>query len=291
LKPPAFAYHRAETREEVDALLAEHGSEAKVLAGGQSLIPILNMRLASPEHLIDINHLAGETASPEEHSGRLVFGALVRQSEVERSSLVVGWAPLLCETIVHVAHPAIRNRGTLVGSIAHADPAAELPAALAVLCGEVVARSSSGLRTISAEEFFAGPLENSLNDDEWAQEVRIPVAPAPAGHAFLEFARRRGDYALCGAAALARQAGERVCLSFSYSGMGEVPARLELEPLGADQIEGSEVTEAVGEMVATHLDPGDDIHASASYRAFLGRRLGVRAARLAHKRLRARAEG
>jgi carbon-monoxide dehydrogenase medium subunit len=254
VKPAPFSYHRPSTREEVDGLLAELGPGAKLLAGGQSLIPILNMRLAAPEHLIDINFLRDEPVEPVLDDGTLSFGPLVRQSAVERSPLVAERLPLLAEVLQHVAHPAIRSRGTLVGSIAHADPAAELPALFVLLEGE--ARVRPGGRTVPASELFVSHLETSLEPGEWIEEVRLP---AHAGGAFEEFARRHGDYALCGVAAIA--SGDGVALSFV--GMGATPVRLV-----------GDVRDAVGQ-----LEPEDDIHASAQYRRHLALQLGERVAK------------
>lgn len=278
MKPAPFTYHRPETRAEVDALLAELGSEAKILAGGQSLIPILNMRLSSPAHLIDLNHLHDESPEPALDDGHVTVGPLVRQSSAERSELVAERVPLLAETMDFVAHPAIRNRGTVVGSIAHADPAAELPAVLAVLRGEVVARSSTGSRTIPAGDCFRGPLENSLEDTEWLEEVRWPVARANQGFAFEEFARRSGDYALCGVAARAERAENTTTVALGYLGMGDVPVSIELPPLGASAFESDEVEDAVAQVVEGQLDPVDDIHATVAFRTHLARRLGASAA-------------
>jgi CO/xanthine dehydrogenase FAD-binding subunit len=263
VKPAPFAYHRPSTREEVDDLLAELGAEAKVLAGGQSLIPILNMRLAAPAHLVDINFLRDEPAEPVLRDGALAFGPLVRLRAAERSALVAEQLPLLAQVLFHVAHPAIRSRGTVVGSIAHADPAAELPAVLALLEGEARVRGARGRRAVPAHELFAGHLETSLAPGEWIEEVRLPAQNGRGG-AFEEFARRQGDYALCGVAALA--SGDRLALSFV--GMGAVPSRLETD----------DVREAVD-----RLEPEDDIHATARYRRWLAERLGTRAARRARE--------
>jgi carbon-monoxide dehydrogenase medium subunit len=253
VKPAPFAYHRPRTREEVDGLLAELGAEAKLLAGGQSLIPILNMRLAGPAHLIDLNFLEGEPAEPQLRDGALAFGPLVRLSAAERSALVAERLPLLAQALAHVAHPAIRSRGTVVGSIAHADPAAELPAVMALVEGEAGVRGARGRRTVPARELFAGALETSLDADEWIDEVRLP---AHAGGAFTEFARRHGDYALCGVAALPG--------ALAFVGMGAVPERLEL-------------TEPLGDLIRDRLAPADDIHATARYRLWLAERLAARA--------------
>jgi aerobic carbon-monoxide dehydrogenase medium subunit len=258
VKPAPFAYHRPSTREEVDGLLAELGADAKVLAGGQSLIPILNMRLAAPAHIVDLNFLRDEPAEPVQDGGALVFGPLVRQRAAERSPRVAEKLPLLAEVLEHVAHPAIRSRGTVVGSIAHADPAAELPALFALLEGEARVRRAGGTRTVPAGELFVAHLETSLEPGEWIDEVRLPAHP---GGAFEEFARRHGDYALCGVAALATGGG----LALSFVGMGPVPLRLT-----------GEVADAVA-----RLEPEDDIHATARYRLHLARRLGERVARRA----------
>ena len=259
MKPAPFAYHRPGTREEVDALLAELGPDAKLLAGGQSLIPILNMRLAAPAHVIDLNFLRDEPAEPVLDGGTLSFGPLVRQSAVERSPLVAEHLPLLREVLQHVAHPAIRSRGTLVGSIAHADPAAELPALFVLLEGEARVRGASR-RAIPAAELFASHLETTLAPGEWIEEVRLP---ARGGGAFEEFARRHGDYALCGVAALAGDEG----VALSFVGMGPTPVRFV-----------GDVREAV-----ERLEPEDDIHATAQYRRHLALQLGERVARRARE--------
>jgi aerobic carbon-monoxide dehydrogenase medium subunit len=241
VKPAPFAYHRPRTREEVDGLLAEHGEEAKLLAGGQSLVPIMSMRLATPAHVIDINFLDDEPREPALADGAVSFGPLVRQRSAERSPLVAEQLPVLAQALAHVAHPAIRSRGTVVGSIAHADPAAELPAVMVALGGEARVRGAAGKRTIAAADLFAGPLQTTLVAGEWIEEVRLPVQGGRRS-AVLEFARRRGDYALCGVVAL----GDAV----TYIGMGPYPG-----------------------VVA----PEDDIHATARYRLWLAERLKRRA--------------
>ena len=253
--------------------MSKYGSEAKILAGGQSLVPILNMRLASPAHIVDINHLRDEDEEPRDHEDAIVFGPLVRQQVVERSEIAAEKVPLLTEAIKHVAHAAIRNRGTVVGSIAHADPAAELPAVLVAIEGTVLARRSGGRREIPAHEFFAGPLENSLSDDEWAEGVRWPARQEGEGFAFAEFARRSGDYALCGVAAAVR--GSSSTLTLAYLGMGDIPVAL-----AADVESDGDVEDAVGELTAS-LDAAGDIHATPRYRSWLARKLGLKAARAA----------
>jgi CO/xanthine dehydrogenase FAD-binding subunit len=241
VKPAPFAYHRPRTREEVDALLAAHGEDAKILAGGQSLVPIMSMRLATPAHVIDINFLDGEPTEPALEGDTLSFGPLVRQRAAERSPAVAAHLPVLRQALQHVAHPAIRSRGTVVGSIAHADPAAELPAVMVALGGEAHVRSARGRRTVRAGGLYEGPLQTALGPGEWIEEVRLPVQ-SDRTSAVVEFARRRGDYALCGVVAL----GDDV----TYIGMGPYPG-----------------------VVA----PEDDIHATARYRVWLAERLKRRA--------------
>jgi carbon-monoxide dehydrogenase medium subunit len=265
-------------------MLAELGDDAKLLAGGQSLIPILNMRLAAPAHLIDLGALDSEPAEPlPAGDGALAFGPLVRHRAVERSPLVARELPVLAQTLAHVAHPAVRSRGTLVGSVAHADPAAELPAAMALLEGEAAVRGARGRRSVRASELFAGALETSLAADEWIEEVRLPVQ-GERGGAIEEFARRHGDYALCGVLALATPDGgadARVRVALAFVGMGVVPLRLELPPLTRDELAGAPLADAVRTLAAERLEPDDDIHATARYRLHLAERLSVRVARRA----------
>ena len=260
MKPPPFAYHRPETRAEVDRLLAELGDEAKILAGGQSLIPIMNMRLSAPAHLIDINGLGDEPAEAVEEGGVVRFGPLVRHADAERSS-----HPLIRAALAYVGHPAIRSRGTVVGSVAHADPAAELPAVLLALDGEVQARSAEGVRTIPAREFFLGALENALTPTEWAEEVRVPAAEDGDGFAVQEFARRHGDYAICGVMAARR--GETTRLV--HFGIGPLPV---VTDVNADEDVRERVRAAMDE-----VDVADDLHGSAAYRRHLADVLAVRA--------------
>jgi len=284
VKPAPFAYHRPRTRGEVDDLLSAFGPEAKVLAGGQSLVPLLNMRLATPAHIVDINGLEGEPVDPSTRADGLAFGPLVRHHAVEGSVAVSERLPILREAIWYVGHPAIRSRGTVVGSIAHADPAAELPAVLILVGGDVSVRSALGHRTVKAEDFLSGPFQPGLGDDEWVEEVRFP-SPTPQdrrGFAFEEFARRSGDYALCGVAASAGADGAgRVVLALCYLGMGPVPVRLELPPLDPREIADGALAQALAATVRSRLEPANDLHATRDYRLWLAERLGARAARRA----------
>src|SRR4051812_33814261 len=198
MKPPLFEYHAPASIDEAVGLLAEHGDEAKVLAGGQSLIPLLSLRLARPAHLVDVNGLS-ELAGIANGKG-LELGALVRHRAAERSADVKAASPMVAAALRFVGHAAIRNRGTVGGSVAHADPAAELPAVLLALGGEVVAQSERGSRTIPAADMFQGFLTTALEPDELLTAVRFPASPAGAGWSFMEFSRRSGDFAIIGVA-------------------------------------------------------------------------------------------
>jgi carbon-monoxide dehydrogenase medium subunit len=270
VKPPPFIYHAPATAEEVDALLAELAPGAKLLAGGQSLLPLLNMRLISPPHVIDVNRVAALPRTPVVEPGAVRVGALVRQAAAERSDEVAAAFPALRTTLRRVAHPAIRSRGTVAGSTAHADPAAELPALLVAAGGRAHARSLRGRRSIDARHLIAGPFESVLEPDEWIEEVEFPVVD---GRRFAvdEVARRHGDYALCGVVA----AGPAP-LELTYFGVGETPVRIALGTAAAD---GDVDAGAIAAAVAERLDPPTDIHASRELRLRLAERIGVRAAR------------
>ena len=197
MKPPRFDYHAPASIDDAVALLARYGGDAKVLAGGQSLMPMLNFRLARPAALVDVNRIAA-LAYVREDNGTVAFGAMTRQRTIEFSPVVARRLPLLLEATRWVGHLPIRSRGTIGGSIAHADPSAEYPAVLTALDGEVVAQGPRGRRTLKAEELFETYLTTRLAPDELLVEVRLPATPAGAGHAFEEFARRHGDFAIVG---------------------------------------------------------------------------------------------
>jgi carbon-monoxide dehydrogenase medium subunit len=263
MKPPPFAYHRPETRAAVDRLLAELGDEAKILAGGQSLIPILNMRLSSPGHLVDINRLSGESCEPVADDGAVRFGPLVRQAAAERWPELATRAPAIAQALAFTAHPAIRSRGTVVGSVAHADPSAEIPATVMALDGQVRCRSADGTRTIRAREFFVDALETALRPTEWVEEVTVPAASPGTGYAVEEVARRHGDYAICGVVAVARRGGSVTLVHF---GIGPVPLVTELE----------DVAGLPGALADAEF--ATDLHGTADYRRHLAAVLGARAA-------------
>lgn len=265
MKPPPFGYHAPVTLDEaLDALAA--APSGKVLAGGQSLIPLLNMRLAAPPELVDINRVA-ELDTVHVGDGGVRVGALARHARVERSAEAAAVQPLLGQALRHVAHPVIRNRGTVVGSLAHADPAAELPAVLAVLGGTVDAASARGRRTIPAAEFFRGPLESALEPAELAVSAFFPAAPPRTGTAFAETARRHGDYALSGVAAVVTLDEDlRVSAARAgYLGISATPLVLDLT--GAAGVHGDWAAAAAH--VRENIDPEPDIHAGAAYRRHL----------------------
>ncbi|HET8562115.1 MAG TPA: FAD binding domain-containing protein [Marmoricola sp.] len=280
MKPAPFAYVRPRTLEEaLEALAADEG--AKVLAGGQSLVPLLSMRLAAPGTLVDINALPGLGDITVTDEGVRV-GALARHAAVLADEAAARTQPLLRKALRHVAHATIRNRGTTVGSLAHADAAAEMPAVLCLLDGSVEAASVSGRRTVPAAELYLGPLESSLRHDELAVSATFPGLAPGEGVAFDEVARRHGDYALCGVAAVVRvDDGRPTGARASYISVGDVPTVVDLTAAVEDP-------DAAGELALEHLEPMADLHASADYRAHLVRVLTARVLRAAIEDARAR---
>jgi carbon-monoxide dehydrogenase medium subunit len=281
MKPPRFEYHAPRSVDEAVALLARYGGDAKPLAGGQSLVPLLNFRLARPAALIDLNRIPA-LAGIREVDGRVVFGAMTRQRTVEFSPVVTRRLPLLAEATRWVGHLPIRSRGTIGGSLAHADPSAEYPAVLTALDGTVVARGQKGERVLTATELFETYLTTSLGPDELLTEVRLPATPSGAGWAFEEFARRHGDFAIVGiAAALWRDAG-RWTVRLATAGAGPVPVRLrEAEGIIERDGVGDKAVVAAAARAAELVQPDSDLHASADYRRNLTRVLTERALRKA----------
>ncbi|GLV60081.1 carbon monoxide dehydrogenase [Dictyobacter sp. S3.2.2.5] len=272
MKPAPFQYRAPTVLDEALALLEQSGPDAKVLAGGQSLIPILNMRLSSPQYLVDINRVAGLDYI-EGRKDYLAIGAITRQRSVERSEIVRRRHPLLVEVIQKIGHMQIRNRGTIAGSIAHADPAAELPALLLCLDGEVVARSRSGERVIGAGHLFTDHLTTALEAGEIITEVRFPWLTPQAGWSCVEFARRAGDYALAGAIAVVIPAPQRTCQSarISYFGIAPTPVRgHEIERMLAGTTLDEATLQAAARMAESLVDGEfNDIHATTTYRRAL----------------------
>jgi carbon-monoxide dehydrogenase medium subunit len=281
VKPAPFDYLRPGSLAEATAALVGEPN-AKVLAGGQSLVPLLSMRLAAPSMLVDINGLP-DLAGIEVTGEGVRVGALARHSDVLASADAARVQPLLAMALSQVAHATIRNRGTTVGSIIHADAAAEVPAVLRLLGGSVEVESSSGRRTIPADDLFVGPLETSLRHDEIALTAFFPALNTGAGVAFDEIARRNGDYAMCGVAALVRvQDGAVVEARTGYLSVNDTPMVVDLGEVLADGVD-DETLAAAGEAALAQLDPGDDIHATAAYRAQLVRVLTSRVLRSAHE--------
>ena len=278
MKPPPFEYSVARSVEEAVDLLGEHGDEAKVLAGGQSLLPLLSLRLARPGVLVDINPVA-ELATVGDGSG-LELGAMVRHRAAERSTEVRAEAPLVAEALRLVGHAAIRSRGTVGGSLAHADPAAELPAVLLALDGEVVATSRRGSRTVAAASLFEGFLTTALEPDELLTAVRFPAWPAGAGWSFQEFSRRSGDFGVVGVACmLALDGGGRIGQArLAFSGVAGTPVRAgTAEAMLAGATPSAELWEEAGREAARQLDPPGDLHGTPAYRRHLAAVLTQRA--------------
>jgi aerobic carbon-monoxide dehydrogenase medium subunit len=261
VKPAPFAYKKVRSLDEAVALLGD--KDARLLAGGQSLIATLNMRLSSPSLLIDINGLDGLSGISEK-GGAVEVGALARHAQAERSDVIAKHAPLIARAMPHIGHPAIRNRGTLGGSIAFADPAAELPACLLALDGEVDATGPKGKRTIKAQDFFRGLFETALAPQEVLTAIRVPAADKGARVGFAELARRHGDYAIVGLAASARADGKGLSnIRLAYFGVGDTPVR-------AKKAEAALASGNIDAAVAAlDLDPNDDVLATARLKKHL----------------------
>ena len=285
MKPPRFDYRAPESLDEALDLLADSGPDARILAGGQSLVPVLNFRLARPRVLIDINRVPG-IAGIEDAGDRLILGAMTRQREIEVSGAVARAAPLLHQATRHVAHLPIRTRGTIGGSMANADPAAEDPAVAAALGATMVCRSRRGERRIAAAGFFVDVLTTALEPDEMLIAVEIPKIPDGAGAAFAEISRRDGDFALAGVAAQVALSDGRVSdARISACGVNPAPVRFrEAEEILLDSACEKAAIEAAAEAVAAACDPHGDVHASAAYRRQLAEAMARRALERAHAR-------
>jgi aerobic carbon-monoxide dehydrogenase medium subunit len=278
LKPPVFRYFAPTSVDEALGLLGEYGDEAKVLAGGQSLVPVMNFRLNRPEVLVDINRIP-ELAGIAGLDGGLRIGAMTRQRVAERSGLVAERAPLLAAALPHVAHPQIRNRGTVGGSIAHADPAAELPALMLALEARLVLRRGTAARTVAAADFYTGLFSTVLDADEMLVAIEVPALPAGARWGFQEVARRHGDYALLAVAALVTLDGSGVFASarLAYVNAGPGPQRaFAAEALLTGQRPSAALFAAAADTAAAELQPGGDVHATPAYRRQLIRVLTAR---------------
>lgn len=300
MKPAPFEYKAPATTDEAVDLLAEHGWDAKLLAGGQSLVPAMNFRLAQPAVLLDLNRIdelayirtvdspngngSGDSKVSDGDGGGgavgLRIGAMTRQAALERSAAIAAHAPLLAAALPYIGHPQIRNRGTIGGSIAHADPAAELPAIAVALGAELTIRNSEGERRIAAAEFFEGLFSTALGPTDLLVEIDVPASPAGTGWSFQEVARRHGDFALVGVAATVRLAGE-VCeaarMVFLSVGGGPVIASNAEASLVGQPLDTVHIAEAARLAANADIDPAGDIHASAAYRRHLAEVLARRA--------------
>jgi carbon-monoxide dehydrogenase medium subunit len=270
VKAAPFEFHSPDSVEQVLALLAEHGDEAKLIAGGQSLMPMLAMRLARPSVLVDIGRVES-LRGIERHDGALRIGATTTERQAEQSDLVAASVPALAQALPFIGHVSIRNRGTIGGSLAHADASAELPAVAVATDAEMIVRGPQGERTVAADDFFAGHFTTSLDDDECLVAVQIPVAPEGAGWSFYEIARRHGDFALVGVAAMLQREGDRIqAARLCLMGVGDRPVRAKtVEDSLAGQPASPEVFAAAAADAVRDLEPASDMHGSTAYRRHL----------------------
>lgn len=275
MKPAPFIYFAPATVDEALALVAQYGEEGKVLAGGQSLIPTMNFRLAQPTVLIDLNNLADLFYVKPHAAGGLRIGAMTRQRTIERDPQVIQRAPLLHATMPHIAHTQIRNRGTIGGSLAHADPAAELPAVAIALDAQLRLSSQNGTRWVAARDFYVGLFATALAPDEILVEIALPPMPPRTGWSIQEMARRRGDYAIVGVATTVTvdESGHCTQASIALLSVGEGPVQAQqATALLQGQLPTPALITDVAQTAATRdIDPNGDIHASAAFRRHLAK--------------------
>jgi CO/xanthine dehydrogenase FAD-binding subunit len=292
MKPAPFEYQAPRSLEAALDVLARHGGDAKVLAGGQSLIPVLNFRLAQPALLVDLNRVSELDFLRRADDGGLRIGALTRQRKLERDPMVKDVAPLLAETVPWIAHPQIRNRGTVGGSLAHADPAAELPAVAVALRAHFRLAKAGGERWVGAKEFFAGLFTTALEPDELLTEIALPPMPARTGWSFQEIARRHGDYAMVGVAALVTLGEDGRCrearLVFLSVGDRPVEARGAAALLAGTDLGPDAIAAAADRASQEEMNPRTDVHATTEFKRHLARVLTGRALRTAAERARDR---
>lgn len=285
MKPAPFAYHVPASTDQALSTLAELGDEGRILAGGQSLIPLMNFRLAQPAHLVDIKRL-DDLDYIRREDGSLVIAARARQAALERSAEARAACPLLVEAVGQVGHAPIRHRGTVCGSVAHADPAAELPAAFLAMDAELVLTSKQGERRLPIGDFLAGPFTTGLRSGELLREVRVSVPAGDVGHAFVEYSQRHGDFAVAGAAVLLQlEGGKVVRAAISLCGVAGTPVRAD----GAEQAlvgtTGAEDEVATAAAKAVEgLEPSSDLHGSSGYRRRVAEVCVHRALELAFRR-------
>jgi carbon-monoxide dehydrogenase medium subunit len=287
MKPAPFRYVAAKTVEQALALKAEHGDEARFLAGGQSLVPTMNFRLTQPEILIDINPLTELAGVRNGAADRLRIGAMTRYRSLERDPAIERKLPLIHEALPHIAHPQIRNRGTIGGNLAHADPASEMPAIVLTMGGRLRAQSVKGERWIDAKDFFVGALTTALAPDEMLMEIELPVAAPRSGSCFLEMSRRRGDFAIIGVACIVRVDQTGKCsearIGLCNAGDGPVFAEAASQSLIGKAIGAPDIAEAAA-LVRSGIDPGGSIHASKEFQRHIAGVLTTRALTTATER-------
>jgi carbon-monoxide dehydrogenase medium subunit len=288
VKPASFDYAAPDSLEAALALKAQHGDEARFLAGGQSLIPAMNFRLVQTALLVDVNNIR-ELSYVREANGELHIGAMTRQRRLERDPLVKAHAPLLHETMPWVAHPQIRNRGTIGGSLAHADPAAELPVAAVALGAKLKIQSNRESRWVAAADFFKGLFTVDLAADEMLTEIVLPALPPRTGTSFVEFARRRGDYALMGVAAVVTLDANDVCrdarLVFLNAGEGPLNATQAAGMLAGHSLTSQLIDDAAALAAQNEIQPMGNVHASVEYQRHLAKVLARRALESAFERV------
>lgn len=288
MKPAPFEYFAPETVDEAVALLAEHGDEAKPLAGGQSLIPAMNFRLARPSVLVDLSRISSLQGIHQVNDD-LVIGAMTRQRDVEKSSLVKAGAPLVHCAMPLIAHPQIRNQGTFGGSLAHADPASELPAVALALDAHLKLQGPGGERIVAAKDFFLALFETAVQPDELLTAITLPPPMPRTGAAFQELSRRHGDYALVGAAATITLGtdGKIRNARLVFMSVGEIPvdAVVATQSLVGEKVSDEVLRAAARQAASEEIDPTNDIHATAAYRRHLAEVIGFRALRQAADRV------
>lgn len=287
MKPAYFDWHAPETMAAALALKAEHGEAARFLAGGQSLVPAMNFRVAQPSVLVDLNRVAELDQLGFGPDGTLAIGAMARYRRIERDATVSARLPLLAEALAEVAHPQIRTRGTLGGNLSHADPASEMPAVMLALRARFVLRRAGGSRVVAAEDFFLGPLATVLGDDEMLAEIQVPALAPGTGMAFLEVARRRGDYAMMGVAAVLRRRPDGSCAEARLALCSAGPTPM-LAVRAAEALAGTPLAEAdfaaAAALAAQEILPLGSVQASPAYQRHLAGVLVRRALSLAAER-------
>ena len=287
MKPAPFVWHSPETVDEALALKAAHGEEARFLAGGQSLVPAMNFRIAQPAVLIDLNRTTELDSLEATADGGLRIGAMVRNARLEHDPAAARSHPILAEALAEVAHPQIRNRGTPGGNLSHADPASEMPAVLLALEARLTLRSVAAQREVAVAGFFLGPLTTALAPDEMLAEIRVPALPPRTGAAFLELAPRRGDYAMMGVAAVVTLGADGVCATARLACCSAGPTPM-AAPRAAASLVGTRLAEAdiaaAAALLRQEVDPRGSVHASPAYQRHLAGVLAARALRRARER-------